>query len=134
MNRKTRCATILVAVLCVLLTSGCYSIETEMFLEPDGSGDLVAYISMPNIPEDLKNMTNAGSTPNSIPGLDPQKFGEKFKEVLGTDLPPTIKVKEAKNVERHGATVSYVVLHFDQLKDVESLLGKFMDKIFTEVF
>ena len=49
MSGKTCFATIFLAVLC-LLTSGCFNIEHEIFLEPDGGGDMVMYISMPDIP------------------------------------------------------------------------------------
>lgn len=124
MNRKTCFATIFVAVLC-LLTSGCFSIEQEIFLEPDGSGDLVIYFSMPDIPEAMKK--NAPS-----PQQDPQKLLDELKQKFATELPPAIKLKEAKEVRRHGAVAFYIVLHFNQLNDVESMLDKFSKESLSE--
>jgi len=117
MNRKNCFAAIFVAVLC-LLTSGCFNIEQEIFLEPDGSGDMVIYISMPDFPEAMKK-TSPG------PQQDPQKLLDEFKQKFANDLPPTIKLKEAKEVRRHGAMAFYIVLHFNQLNDVDSMLDKF---------
>jgi hypothetical protein len=124
MNRKNCFATIFVAVLC-LLTSGCFNIEQEIFLEPDGSGDMVIYISMPDFPEAMKK-TSPG------PQQDPQKLLDEFKQKFANDLPPTIKLKEAKEVRRHGAMAFYIVLHFNQLNDVDSMLDKFSKESLSE--
>ena len=40
-----------VIVACCLVASGCFSIEQEIFLNADGSGDLVVFISLPDLPE-----------------------------------------------------------------------------------
>jgi hypothetical protein len=115
MNRKTSLACIFVALLC-LLNSGCFSIEQEIFMEPDGSGDLVIYFSMPDIPEAMKK--------NAASPQDPQKLIEDIKRKFATELPPTIKLKDAKEIQRHGAIAYYIVLHFNRLDDVNSMLGK----------
>jgi hypothetical protein len=118
MRRKTCFATIFVAVLC-LLTSGCYNLEQEIFLEPDGSGDMVMYFSMPDIPETM--MKEAFATKQ-----DPQKLFDEFKQKFATDLPPEIKLKEMKDVRRNGATAVYILLHFNQLNDLDSMLDKYL--------
>ncbi|HXG64753.1 MAG TPA: hypothetical protein VNO70_06575, partial [Blastocatellia bacterium] len=41
-----------VAALCLLAT-GCISIEQEIFLNPDGSGEFVFHISLPDLPPDM---------------------------------------------------------------------------------
>ncbi len=121
MNRKNYIATIFLAVLC-LLTSGCFNIENEIFLEPDGSGDMVMYISMPNIPE---AMMEAMKKDASNPQQELQKLFDEVKQKFANELPPAIKLKEAKEVRRHGAFAYYIVLRFNQLNDVNSMIDKF---------
>lgn len=121
MNIKAYFAAIFVAVLC-LLTSGCYSTEYEIFLEPDGSGDMVIYISMPNIPEALLEAMKKDA---SNPQQELQKLFDEVKQIFTNDLPPTINLKEAKEVRRHGAFAYYIVLRFNQLSDVNSVIDKF---------
>jgi hypothetical protein len=124
MNRKTCFAPIFVVVLC-LLTSGCFSIEQEVFLEPDGSGDLVIYFSMPDLPEEMKK--NAPG-----PQQDPQKLFDNIKQKFATELPPAITLKDLKQVRRSGAIAYYIVLHFNQLDDVDSLLDKLSKESLSE--
>lgn len=121
MSGKTCFATIFVAVLC-LLTSGCFNIEHEIFLEPDGSGDMVMYISMPDIPA---AMSEALMKDASNPQQDLQKLFDEVKQKFANELPPAIKLKEAKEVRRHGAFAYYIVLRFNQLNDVNSMIDKF---------
>jgi hypothetical protein len=117
MNIKTCFVAIFIAVLC-LLTSGCFNIEQEIFLEPDGSGDMVIHISTPDIPESVK--------PNApIPELGLQKLLDELKQKFGIELPPTIKLKEVKEIQRHGAIAFYMVFHFNQLSDFDSIIAKF---------
>ena len=104
-------------ILC-LLTSGCFSIEQEIFLEPDGSGDLAIHFSMPDIPESMKK--DAAPSQN-----DPEKLIAEIKRKFADDMPPTIKLKDVKESRRHGAIAFYVVLHFDRLNDVNSMLDAF---------
>jgi hypothetical protein len=115
-NRKAYFAAIFGAVLC-LMTSGCFSIEQEIFLKPDGSGDMVITLSMPD-PELMK--MNAPT-----PQQDPLKLFDEFKQKFANDLPPAIKLKEAKELRRHGVTAFYIVLHFNQLNDVNPINDKF---------
>ena len=121
MSRKTCFATIFVAALC-LLTSGCFNIEHEIFLEPDGSGDMVMYISMPDIPA---AMSEAMMKDASNPQQELQKLFDEVKQKFANELPPAIKLKEAKEVRRHGAFSYYIVLRFNQLNDVNSMIDKF---------
>ncbi len=121
MSGKTCFATIFVAALC-LLTSGCFNIEHEIFLEPDGSGDMVMYISMPDIPA---AMSEAMMKDASNPQQDLQKLFDEVKQKFANELPPAIKLKEAKEVRRHGAFAYYIVLRFNQLNDVNSMIDKF---------
>jgi len=43
--------------------SGCISIEQEIFLQPDGSGDLLLHIGLPDLPEDAKKSPAGGGNP-----------------------------------------------------------------------
>jgi hypothetical protein len=124
MNRKTCLATIFVAVLC-LMTSGCFNIEQEIFLEPDGSGDLVIFVSLPEIPEEMRKLV-PGTQQGPQKLFDENKLDE-IKRKLATDLPPDLKLKELKEVRRHGARAVYIVFHFNQLDDVDSMLNKVSD-------
>jgi hypothetical protein len=124
MKRKIWFAPIFVMILC-LLTSGCFSIEQEIFLEPDGSGDLVVHFSMPNFPESLKK-----DVPPSQ--QDPEKMIDAIKQKFANELPPTIKLKDLKQSQRNGAIALYVVLHFNQLNDVNSLLDKFAKEVLSQ--
>jgi hypothetical protein len=124
MNRKTWFGPIFVMVMC-LLTSGCISIEQEIFLEPDGSGDLVIHISMPDLPEEMKK--NAPPSPQ-----DPQKLIDELKLKIANELPPTITLKDAKEVRRNGAIAYYMVVHFNRLDDVNSMLGKFSQETLSK--
>ena len=36
-----------------LMASGCFSIEQEIFLNADGSGELIVFISLPDLPEKM---------------------------------------------------------------------------------
>jgi hypothetical protein len=116
MNRKTWFGPIFVMVLC-LLSSGCFSMEQEIFLEPDGSGDVVAYFSMPNIPDEF---VKGGLKPEQTQ----QNLLEEIKRIFAADLPPSMKLKEVKEVKRPGVLAYYAVLHFNQLDDLNSWLEK----------
>jgi len=107
------------AFLCVLAT-GCISIEQEVFLNADGSGDFVLHISVPDLPEDVKS-----SAKEMAPGKDPSQNIEEMKKELLTALPPTVKISETKVVRQNGVQGFYIVLQFKELKDVTSLLSNF---------
>jgi hypothetical protein len=114
MNRKTCFATLFVMVLC-LMTSGCFNMEQEIFLEPDGSGDLVFSFSMPEFPE---------ATMKDASQQDPRKLIDELKQKLPAGLSSSIKMKEAKEIKRNGVMAYYIVLHFNQLSDVDALFSE----------
>jgi len=107
-----------VILACCLCATGCFSIEQEIFLNADGSGDLVVFISLPDLPEKMvggdltvkKNPTNAIS---------------EFKKELTAVLPPTITLKEAKEVKQNGVQSLYAVFTFKQLEDIQRVLANF---------
>jgi len=120
MTKKTYLMILLVALFS-LLTSGCISIEQEIFLEADGSGDMVMHISLPDLPEAMMK-----NSPAAAPGQpDPKEMMEEMKKKFASGLPPTVQLKEAKEVKRNGAFGFYIVLHFKQLSELESALDSF---------
>ena len=120
MTKKTHLLVLLLALLS-LLSAGCISVEQEIFLEADGSGDMVMHLSLPDIPEALmKNSPAAGSGQP-----DPKEMIEELKKKFSSGLPPTVQLKEAKEVKRNGAFGFYIVLHFKQLSDLEAALDSY---------
>ncbi|MFY9609890.1 MAG: hypothetical protein WAU45_14885 [Blastocatellia bacterium] len=117
MTRK-RSAAYLLVILSGVFTSGCFSIEQEIFLNADGSGQLVMFISLPDLPEKMTS-SEAGSK------KDPASTMADFKKELTTALPPTIKLVEAKEVKQNGVQSIYVVFYFKQLSDVQRVLANF---------
>jgi hypothetical protein len=113
-----RCAGYVLVILFCVFTSGCFSIEQEIFLNADGSGQLVMFISLPDLPEKM-GPAEAGSK------KDPALTMAEFKKELTTALPPTIKVVEAKEVKQNGVQSIYVVFQFKQLRDVQRVLANF---------
>lgn len=103
----------LITSLC-LLTSGCLSIEQEIFIQPDGSGDLVLHFSLPDFPQDMeKAPTKTEST---------EDLFLRLKNEFAGKLPPSLKLKEAKEVKRNGAMGFYAIFQFKNLKDVEAAM------------
>lgn len=120
MTKKTYLMIMLLAMF-GLMTAGCFSIEQEIFLQDDGSGDMVMHLSLPDLPEELmKKSPTAG-----VDQLDPKEMIEEMKKKFSSGLPPTVQLKEAKEVKRNGAFGFYIVLHFKQLSDLESALDSF---------
>ncbi|HLG15382.1 MAG TPA: hypothetical protein VJH03_12890 [Blastocatellia bacterium] len=103
-----------------LATTGCFSIEQEVFLNADGSGELVVHVAMPDLPEDMMK-SPAGAASKKSPGQDI----EEMKKELTTSLPPTVKIKQVKEVRQNGALGFYIVFAFKELKDVDSILANF---------
>jgi hypothetical protein len=101
-------------VLCVL-TSGCITIEQEIFLQPDGSGELLLLISLPDLPEDAKGGMG-----------DPAEAMQKFKAEVAQKLPPTIKLKEAKELRRNGTMGFYALFQFKDLNEVQAVMANMM--------
>jgi hypothetical protein len=120
MTKKT-CLLMLLAAMLSLLTSGCIAVEQEIFLAADGSGDMVMHISLPDIPDAImKNSPAAGAGQP-----DPKAMLEELKKKFSSNLPPTVQLKEAKEVKRNGAFGYYIVLHFKQLNDLEAAMDSF---------
>jgi hypothetical protein len=107
-----------IIIACCLFTSGCFSIEQEIFLNADGSGELVVFISLPDLPE---KVGGAEITSKKSPA---DALGE-FKKELTSVLPPSITLKEAKEVKQNGVQSLYAVFSFKQLEDVQRVLANF---------
>lgn len=107
-----------VTIACCLFSTACFSIEQEIFLNADGSGDLVVFISLPDLPE---KMGGAEMTSKKSPG---DTLAE-FKKELTTALPPTITLKQAKEVKQNGVQSIYAVFHFTKLDDIQRVLANF---------
>src|SRR5215471_781826 len=108
----------LLAICFCLFTTGCISIEQEIFLNADGTGEVVVLISLPDLPEQA-----------SKPDVGPKKSASEaladFKKELITVLPPTIKLKEAKEVKQNGVQSLYATFEFKKLEDVKLVLANF---------
>lgn len=100
-----------------VLTSGCISIEQEIFLQPDGSGDLLLLISLPDLPDNAKGGMSAG---------DPAEAMQKFKTEIAAKLPPTIKLKEAKELRRNGTLGFYALFQFKDINEVQAVMANVM--------
>lgn len=109
------------ALLLVLgvLTSGCISIEQEIFLQPDGSGELLLLINLPDFPEGAQGGFSAG---------DPAEAMQKFRAEIAAKLPPTIKLKDAKELRRNGTMGFYALFQFKDLNEVEAVMTKVMQE------
>lgn len=117
MTTKRTAGYFLLILFCIF-TSGCFSIEQEIFLNADGSGQLVMFISLPDLPE--KMTAGDGGAKK-----DPAATMGDFKKELTTALPATIKLVEAKEVKQNGVLSIYVVFQFKQLSDVQRVLANF---------
>ena len=102
-------------IACCLFATGCFSIEQEIFLNADGSGDLVVFISLPDFPEKMGGL-------EMTPKKTPADALAEFKKELTTALPPTITLKEAKEVKQNGVQSIYAVFHFSKLDDIQRVL------------
>ena len=110
-----------IAGLCLMflgcsIMSGCITIEQEIFLNADGSGEMVMYLSFPDLPEDMSKQS---------PGKSPEEELAKMKQELTALIPASLKLKEVKEVRQNGVRGFYALLQFKQLKDVENLLANF---------
>lgn len=116
------CALLLLSVF----SSACFTIEKEIFLNADGSGELVLHVSIPDIPENLN------ATPGVPQGSASQEI-DKFKKEVMTRLPETVKLKEAKQIKQNGVMNFYAVLEFKNLKDTEAVFSEFGKDNFNEI-
>ena len=99
-----------VLVFC-LFSSACFSFEQEVFLNPDGSGELFLYISMPDLPDE---MMKAGPDLNKKTPAD--AMAEFKKEMLSGAS--ALKVKEVKEIRQNGARGVLAVFQFRDIKDI----------------
>lgn len=114
--RKRIAGTCLLALLCLTATA-CFSIEQEIFLNQDGSGELVMHVAMPDLPEDM--LKSDQSTKNPAEGIG------KMKQDFLASLPPTVKVKELKEVRSNGSLGFYMVFQFKDVKDLQPIFDSF---------
>ncbi len=117
MNIRRIISFVFALFLCVFAT-GCFSIEQEIFLNADGSGEMVMFISVPDFPEEMMKTQPGG-------GEKPEDKLREMQADLTANLPPTVKIKEAKEVKQNGAHGFYVVIQFKQLKDIEGVMTNF---------
>lgn len=118
MKKLKRVSCCLFVAASALLAAGCISIDQEVFLNADGSGDVAIMISLPDLPE---KMGDAQITSKKSPA---ETLAE-FKKELTTALPPTITLTQAKEIKQNGVQSIYVVFHFKQLDDIQRVLANF---------
>jgi hypothetical protein len=118
MTNLRRFAFYALVVACGSLATGCISIEQEIFLNADGSGEVAVIISLPDLPE---KMAGAEITSKKSPA----ETLTEFKKELTTALPPTITLTEAREVKQNGVQSMYAVFHFKQLDEVQRVLANF---------
>ena len=118
MKRVRRLVCCLFVAASALTAAGCISIDQEIFLNADGSGDVAVIISLPDFPE---KMGDAQISVNKSPA---QTLAD-FKKELTTALPATISLTEAKEVKQNGVQSIYAVFHFKQLDDIQRVLANF---------
>lgn len=92
-------------------SSACFSFEQEVFLNPDGSGELFLYISMPDLPDE---MMKSGSELNK---KSPADAMAEFKQEMLNGA-SALKVKEVKEIRQNGARGVLAVFQFKDLKDI----------------
>src|SRR5437868_53293 len=117
---RLRRVLILSAVLFVCFVStGCFTIEQEIFLNADNSGEFVFHVSVPDFPEDMK------SSQTTTPKSSPEDSLKEFRTNLTASLPPTAKIMEIKEVHQNGTQGFYARVSFKQLRDVEEIMTNF---------
>jgi hypothetical protein len=113
-------ALILFALLFVcLVTTGCFTIEQEIFLNADNSGEFVFHVSVPDFPQDMK------SSQTTTPKSSPEDSLKEFRTSLTASLPPGAKIMEIKEVHQNGTQGFYARVAFKQLRDVEEIMSNF---------
>jgi hypothetical protein len=105
-----------IVVVC-LLSSGCISFEEEVFLNPDGTGEFVIQLSMPDFPENMTKTVGGGAEKS------PQQQLADFKQQLTAGLPPTVSLEQMKEVRENGALGFYAIFRFKDIKDIEPALA-----------
>lgn len=103
--------------VCCLFSTACFSIEQEIFLNADGSGQLIVFISLPDLPEKMSAEVASRKSPADTLA--------EFRKELTTALPQTVKLKDAKEVKQNGVQSIYAVFEFKQLQDIQRVLSNF---------
>ena len=113
----TRIAGFGVILLLCIFSSACFTFEQEIFLNPDGSGEMTLYIALPDFPEDLKS--------ESAPGQkkDPAFEMAQFKKEMTSSASPSIKIKEVREIKANGSQGIYAVFQFKDIKDMQATLA-----------
>lgn len=109
-----------------VLSSACFTIEKEIFLNADGSGEMVLRVALPDLPENLNK------TPG-VPQATASQEIDKFKKDVMTRLPETVRLKEAKQVKQNGVLSFYALLEFKNLKDTEAIFAELGKANLSEV-
>ncbi|HEY6330846.1 MAG TPA: hypothetical protein VI756_16060 [Blastocatellia bacterium] len=117
MNAKRIIVVCSIAVVC-LLSSGCISFEEEVFLNPDGTGEFVLQLSMPDFPENMTKAAPGGGAEKS-----PQEQLADLKKQLTTGLPSSVSLEQMKEVRENGALGFYAIFRFKDIKDIEPALA-----------
>ena len=116
MNVKRISASLLVLAL-GLMSSACFSFEQEIFLNPDGSGELALYFSIPDLPDELmKSGAELGKK-------NPADEMADLKRELTAGAPRNLKVREVREIRQNGARGVLAIFEFKDLKDVAAALS-----------
>jgi len=117
MNKKQFLGIVAGAFLC-LMTTACFSIEQELFLKQDGTGELALHVSLPDFPEEIMKSEKPG---NKKPLDDIANMKKDFI----ASLPPTVRLKEVKEVRQNGSIGFYLVFLFKDVKDLAAVFDTF---------
>jgi len=117
MNKRQLLGIVVGAFIC-LMTTACFSIEQELFLNQDGSGEMALHVSLPDFPEDMMKSDKAG---NKNPADDIANMKKDFV----SSLPPSVKLKEVKEVKQNGSLGFYLVFEFKDVNDLASVFDTF---------
>lgn len=107
---------VFILFLCVF-SSACFTFEQEIFLNPDGSGELTIYISLPDFPEDMKSQAAPGQK------KDPALEIDQFRKDMTSSASPAVKIKEIRQIKANGAQGIYAVFQFKDIKDIQATLA-----------
>ena len=117
MNKRQLFGIVVGAFIC-LMTTACFSIEQELFLNQDGSGEMALHVSLPDFPEDMMKSDKTGNK-NPVDDI------ANMKKDFVSSLPPTVKLKEAKEVKQNGSLGFYLVFEFKDVNDLASVFDTF---------
>jgi hypothetical protein len=119
MNLK-RSALYFILPLC-FAAYGCISLEQELFLNADGSGQISLCLSVPDILISIsKEQISKQAGQDVTQSLE--EIIAKIKAEAGKMLSPGVALKDVKEARQNGMSNLYIVLEF---KDAESLDGLF---------